>query len=320
VSIAHWTTALLLAGLAGGAGAQAALTARDRQRYPPPGRLVPTCRHPTHILVRDGGPGPTVLLEAGMGSFSSNWHWVQEELAGVLRTISYDRPGLGWSPPRNTRHDAVTIARHLRAVLDQAGIEPPYVVAGHSFGGLPARAFADLYPTDTVGLVLVDASHPDQWARWPVRHADRLIAMSQRVMSVLAWLGLLRILDLSRAISAGLPERQVAELRAFSATSACAATEAAQMRAWPESRAQLAAARPLDGLPLAVIGVSEQPRGGQLLTALQAELAQLTPDATYDVVQGATHESLISDRKHARVVADTIAAVARRAVAARTKG
>jgi hypothetical protein len=137
---------------------------------------------------------------------------------------------------------------------------------------------------------------------------------------VLAWLGLLRVLDLSRAISAGLPERQVAELRAFSATPACAATEAAQMRAWPESRARLATARPLDGRPLAVIGVSEQPRGGELLTALQAELAQLTPDATYDVVQGATHESLIADRKHARVVADTIAAVARRAAAAPTKG
>ena len=75
------------------------------------------------------------------------------------------------------------------------------------------------------------------------------------------------------------------------------------------SREQLNAAQPLGDLPLAVLAVSEQPVGGELLTALQRELAELTENASFEVVQGASHESLISNREHARVVAKTIKAV-----------
>jgi pimeloyl-ACP methyl ester carboxylesterase len=191
------------------------------------------------------------------------------------------------------------------------------VLAGHSFGGLPVRAFADLYPELTAGLILVDASHPDQWVRWPTPHADRIIEVSQRVFGWLGWFGLLRALHLARGISAGLPARQAAELRAGAALPGCAATESAQMRCWSVSRQQLNAAVPLGDLPLAVIGVSEQPVGGELLTALQRELAELTENASFEIVQGATHESLISDREHARVVARTILTVVE-AAASRT--
>ena len=197
----------------------------------------------------------------------------------------------------------------LRDALREAAIEPPYVLAGHSFGGLPVRAFADLYPELTAGLVLVDASHPDQWVRWPTPHADKILEVSQRIFGWLGWLGVLRALHLSRGISAGLPARQIAELRAGAALPGFAATEAAQMRSWSVSREQLNAAQPLGDLPLAVLAVSEQPVGGELLTALQRELAELTENASFEVVQGASHESLISEREHARIVAKTIQAV-----------
>ena len=88
-----------------------------------------------------------------------------------------------------------------------------------------------------------------------------------------------------------------------------AATEAAQMRSWSVSREQLNAAQPLRDLPVAVLTVSEQPVGGELLTALQRELAELTKTASFQVVQGASHESLVSEREHARIVAKTIQAV-----------
>jgi pimeloyl-ACP methyl ester carboxylesterase len=302
------------AAMSSAAAVQQALTVRDRRRYPPPGLLININGHPMHLQVR--GPdtaGPTVVLEAGMGSFSPNWYWVQQELAASVRSVAYDRAGLGWSRPSRRPRDAQTIAGELRDALREAGIEPPYVLAGHSFGGLPVRAFADLYPALTAGLVLVDASHPDQWVRWPTSHADRMIEVSQRILGWLGWFGVLRALHLARGISAGLPARQAAELRAGAALPGCAATEAAQMRCWSISREQLNAAAPLGELPLAVIGVSEQPVGAELLTALQRELAQLTADASFEIVQGATHESLISDREHARVVADTIQAVVRKA-------
>jgi pimeloyl-ACP methyl ester carboxylesterase len=183
----------------------------------------------------------------------------------------------------------------------------PYVLAGHSFGGLPVRAFAQLYPAETAGLVLVDASNPDQWLRWPVRHADTMIATSQRVTAALARIGLLRVVDLSRTISAGLPDRPVAELRARSALPAASAVEAEQMAAWPTSRAQLVS--DLGTLPLVVLGVTEQPRGAETLTALQAELPGLSTRSVRRVVDGATHESLVAHREHALAVAAAIRAV-----------
>ena len=263
-----------------------------------------------HLQVR--GPdtnGPTVVLEAGMGSFSPNWHWVQEELALTVRNVAYDRAGLGWSRPSGRQRDAQTIAMELRDALREAGLEPPYVLAGHSFGGLPVRAFADLYPELTAGLVLVDASHPDQWVRWPTPHADQILEVSQRIMGWLSWFGLLRLLNSSRRITAGLPSQQAAELRAGAALPGYAATEAAQTRSWSVSREQLNVAAPLGELPLAVIAVSEQPVGGELLTALQRELAKLTENASFQIVQGASHESLISTREYSRVVAKTILSV-----------
>jgi pimeloyl-ACP methyl ester carboxylesterase len=308
----RWGRAAMLAATAmcSAAGVQQVLTVRDRRRYPAPGLLVHVDGRQIHLQVRGAeSDGPTVVLEAGMGSFSPNWYWVQEELAPVVRSVSYDRAGLGWSRRSRRPRDAQTIAMELRDALREAAIEPPYVLAGHSFGGLPVRAFADLYPELTAGLVLVDASHPDQWVRWPTPRADRILEISQRVFGWLGWLGVLRALNLSRGISAGLPARQAAELRAGAALPGFAATEAAQIRSWSVSREQLNAAAPLGTLPLAVLAVSEQPVGGELLTALQHELAQLTEDASFEIVQGASHESLISDQKHARVVARTILGV-----------
>jgi pimeloyl-ACP methyl ester carboxylesterase len=308
----RWRKAALLAAAAMGSAAtvQQVLTVRDRRRYPAPGLLVHVDGRRIHLQVRGAdSDGPTVVLEAGMGSFSPNWHWVQEDLAPVVRSVSYDRAGLGWSRRSRRPRDAQTIAMELRDALQEAAIEPPYVLAGHSFGGLPVRAFADLYPELTAGLVLVDASHPDQWVRWPTPHAERILEVSQRIFGWLGWLGVLRALNLSRGITAGLPARQAAELRAGAALPGFAATEAAQMRSWSVSREQLNAAGPLGDLPLAVLAVSEQPLGGELLTALQRELAELTQGSSFEVVQGASHESLISNREHARVVARTIEAV-----------
>jgi pimeloyl-ACP methyl ester carboxylesterase len=310
----RWRSAALLAAAATGSAAavQQVLTVRDRRRYPAPGLLIHVDGRQIHLQVRGAdSDGPTVVLEAGMGSFSPNWYWVQEELAPVVRSLSYDRAGLGWSRRSRRPRDAQTIAMELRDALREAAIEPPYVLAGHSFGGLPVRAFADLYPDLTAGLVLVDASHPDQWVRWPTPQADRILEVSQRIFGWLGWLGVLRALNLSRGIAAGLPARQAAELRAGAALPGFAATAAAQIRSWSVSREQLNAAAPLGALPLAVLAVTEQPRGGELLTALQRELAELTKDATFQVVQGASHESLIANRDHARVVAKTIEAVVR---------
>lgn len=307
-----WSTVGLLAaaGLAGYV-AQRAAAQRDELRFPPPGRTVDAGGFRMHLDVRGENPEkPTVVLEAGLGSFSPNWHWVQEPLAEHLRVVAYDRAGLGWSDPSTAPRDAATMASELHTALRAAGIDGPYVLAGHSFGGLVVRAFAGLYRSETAGLVLVDASHPDQWARWPVPQAHRLQVLSLSVSAALARIGLFRIVDAFGAVSEGLPERQVAELNAGFVRPSTSATEAAQMREWEAStRPFLDRAAPLGDLPLAVIGVGVQPMGAATLTALQEELPGLSTNSSRRVIADATHEALIAHRDHADAVATAILAV-----------
>ena len=111
------------------------------------------------VFLRCIGEGaPTVVLEAGAGLDSSDWAPIQDEVARETRVCSYDRPGLGRSEalPDDGLADE-DVAPHLRSVLEKAGEEPPFVLAGHSMGGLYVRLFAAEYPGDVAGLVLVDS-------------------------------------------------------------------------------------------------------------------------------------------------------------------
>lgn len=294
-----------------GYAAQRAATRQDERRFPPPGRMVDIGGLGLHLDVRGDDRGkPTVVLEAGLGSFSPNWHWVQLALADELRVVSYDRAGLGWSDPSPEPRDARTMANELHTALHLAGITGPYVLAGHSFGGLVVRAFADAYRPEMAGLVLVDASHPDQWARWPVPCAHRLQVLSLTVMAALARVGLFRVANPFGAVSAGLPAQQVAELNARFAVPQTSAVEAQQMREWERTtRPLLHRAAPLGDLPLAVIGVGVQPLGAETLDALQRELPRLSTNSARRVIADATHESLIAERGNATRVADAILAV-----------
>jgi pimeloyl-ACP methyl ester carboxylesterase len=134
---------------------------RDRRRFPPKGALVDIGGRGLHLKVQGKGqPGPTVILDSGMVSFSSNWTWVQPEVAKVAPVVAYDRAGLGWSDPAPQPRDAGQSARELHAALQASAIRGPYVLAGHSSGGLAARAFAALYRDEVAGMVMVDGSIP----------------------------------------------------------------------------------------------------------------------------------------------------------------
>jgi pimeloyl-ACP methyl ester carboxylesterase len=308
-----WRGASVLAGglaaLAGvGLASQAVAAARDRRAYPPPGRLVDVGGHRLHLHVA-GEPRdrPTVVLDAGIGSCSVHWAWVQAELAPSVRVVAYDRAGLGWSDRGPRPRDAGRSADELRAALRVAGLAGPFVVAGHSYGGLVVRALADRYPEDVAGMVLVDASHPDQWAHIPASRGGRLVAWGNRLTGVLARLGVWRLLDPAPGLSAGLPPRAAAELRAHLARPGPWAASADALAVWERlSRPQVNAARPLGALPLAVLSVTEQPAYAAVLTALQAALPSLSSNSVHWTVPGATHEGLVSRREHAMVVADAI--------------
>jgi pimeloyl-ACP methyl ester carboxylesterase len=300
----------VLAGV--GASTQALASRRDRDRYPPPGELVNIGGHRLHLQVAgERGSFPTTILEAGIGSFSSNWAWVRDELARDGRVVTYDRAGLGWSDRGSASLDAGTAAGQLHAALRAADVGPPYLLAGHSYGGLVIRMFADKYRDEVVGMVLVDSSHPDQWVHIRASREGRTVALGNRMTAALAHLGLLRLLHAERSFIAGLPPREYAEMRAYLARPQGWSVAADTLLAWRRlSRQQVNATRPLGDLPLAVLSVTEQDKYADVLTRLQSELATLSSNCRHVTVEGATHYTLVSERRHAAVVTAAIRAVA----------
>jgi pimeloyl-ACP methyl ester carboxylesterase len=108
-----------------------------------------------------GTGSPTVVLDAGSPETSAAWRWVQPAIARVTRVCSYDRAGLGQSAPapEGMPRSALTQARELHELLARAGVAGPYVVVGHSWGGLIAQVFAHTYPRVVAGAVLLDATN-----------------------------------------------------------------------------------------------------------------------------------------------------------------
>ena len=131
-----------------------------------PGRLVDIGGHRLHIHCTGEGT-PTIIFDSGVGGFSLEWSRIQSALAQRTRVCSYDRAGYGWSDPGPLPRTSERITRELHTLLLRAGVAGPYIIAGHSFGGYNAQLFASNYPNETAGLVLIDASHPEQIERLP---------------------------------------------------------------------------------------------------------------------------------------------------------
>ncbi|HMD75932.1 MAG TPA: alpha/beta hydrolase [Terracidiphilus sp.] len=135
----------------------------DRRRFAGSGRWVTIGRGHRLYLLEKGTGGPTVLFESGIAATNLNWFHVQEKVSRFTGTASYDRGGLGWSSPCRTARTPGNIAVELHAMLQGAGIKPPYILVGHSFGGLVMRRYALLYPGDVASVLLVDPMRCEEW-------------------------------------------------------------------------------------------------------------------------------------------------------------
>jgi pimeloyl-ACP methyl ester carboxylesterase len=157
--------AVAACGLAS-AAYQAIAEARDRRRHPPPGRLVDVGGYRLHITC-EGEGSPAVIICPALGATTSAWREVQRQVARETTVCVYDRAGLGYSDSPKDHRTVTRMAAELHTLLHNAGIRPPYVLAGHSLGGLAARVFTRLYPDEVAGLALIDSSHPEQPKRLP---------------------------------------------------------------------------------------------------------------------------------------------------------
>lgn len=155
---------LLLLFVPGSASPQ---TKRPRPAVPPAQEYrIDVGGHKLHIACRGVGK-PPVIIEAGLGRSGAEWESVQVALASTTRVCVYDRAGLGQSDtPASGRRSAQLMVTELRVLLSRARVLGPFVLVGHSFGGLLVRLFASRYPLDTIGMVLVDSAHEDEIARF----------------------------------------------------------------------------------------------------------------------------------------------------------
>lgn len=115
------------------------------------------------VMTRSGIGVPTVLLETGLGAESVEWSVVQRAIAPLATVVRYDRAGRGASDAAHGPRSAIDLVEDLSLLLRRARISPPYVLVGHSLGGLLVRLFADRYRSEVAGVVLVDSMHEDQF-------------------------------------------------------------------------------------------------------------------------------------------------------------
>ena len=153
----HARRCLTLGALRVFAGSHVARAQDTLKAPPPPGQLVDIGGRRLHLQCTGSGT-PTVVVESGSSSFSIEWAPVQEKVATFTRICSYDRAGFAWSdrgPEENTVEETVD---DLHLLLRSASVIGPYVLVGHSIGGMYVRAYQRRYPEEVAGLVLVDAT------------------------------------------------------------------------------------------------------------------------------------------------------------------
>lgn len=232
---------------------------RDRQQHPPRGRLVDVGGYRLHLEVTGKGT-PTIILDSSMG-VGLDWAAVQPDLAEHTKVVSYDRAGFGWSDPGPRPRRCSTMVRELRTALDRAGIDGPYILVGHVFGGMVMRLFASRYPEDVCAVVLADALHPDKAEHLPeaFHTYEEDVLRSFNRLRLVAPFGVIRLVG-----TLGLSDELTKDLEMLP-KDVRPAVEAAMYRAehwrtayaehvdWPKSADDIAQASDLGDLPLTVL-------------------------------------------------------------------
>lgn len=145
----------------------------------PPGQLVDLGGYQLHFQVMGTGE-KTIVIEPGTGSWSLHWLAFQQALSKEFRVVTYDRAGYGWSEASPFARTAVNMADELKLGLSELGIDGPYILLGHSYGGLIMRTFTKKYPELTTALILADAASENQFERLPGEVGQLLLVVKQQ--------------------------------------------------------------------------------------------------------------------------------------------
>jgi pimeloyl-ACP methyl ester carboxylesterase len=136
----------------------------DARKFPAPGVIVNTSRGSMHARQMGSG-GPAIVLESGIAASSLNWSILQPQLADFAATYSYDRPGFGWSAQTRRKCTSQEMSEDLHAVVSALKVPTPYVLVGHSYGAFILRVYAQRFPEELAGIILVDPLTPEEWIK-----------------------------------------------------------------------------------------------------------------------------------------------------------
>ena len=290
---------LLLIAVAGAAGTIAA--ASSSTPAPTTGRTYLVNGHHLYLSCVGSG-GPTVVLFNGLGEWTPNWAWVQENVSHMTRVCAFDRAGEGWSGGMAVREDGHQLASDLHALLRVAQVPGPYVLAGHSVGGTYVLVYAGQYPSQVAGVALIDSATPFQFDLsdyrtfyWMFTRASALLPVAARTIIGRIALG---------SGFASLPPKARDAARAFNRSPRQLVASRIEFLELRTVFNQAKALRTLNGKPLAVLSASVGEMHGW--PKAQDRLAQLSTKSVHRTVPGATHAALLEDKTFARVTTRAI--------------
>lgn len=294
----------VLAIVSVGGGYETVRSASDED-YAMPGNLVDVGAHRLHLNCTGSG-SPTVVLQAGGGEMSSAFGWIAPAVAEETRVCVYDRASHGWSETSDTAQDGAEIAADLHALLERGQVPGPYVLAGHSFGGLYTLTFAALYPDEVAGMVLVDTTAPasEPAPRSPISDDASPDAMDR----VSALLGTTARIGLGRLVSGSdfgdLPSQSRDEMRAAAATEPHLRGTLEEYLKASTSGGQAAWLEDFGSKPLVVLTADVGTDAAWV--ERREQLATLSDESEHRLIEGADHSALIHDEAHAAATSDAI--------------
>jgi pimeloyl-ACP methyl ester carboxylesterase len=268
-----------------------------------PGQLVDVGGHQLHIDCTGTG-SPTVVLEGGLGEPSTMMaSWIAPGVAPTTRVCVYDRAGRGWSESADEPQDGVATATDLHTLLERAGEPAPYVLAGHSAGGIYVLNFANLFPTDVAGVVLLDSMHPQQYERvpaWPGFY--EMFRRASAVMPSLSRLGVMRLVNDTQF--GNLPSPQREQERAFLSTPRHNRSVRDEFHTIRTAMGQAGALQTLGDIPLIVVTAERGQDSGWI--EAQDDLLTLSSNSAHRFLPDATHDMVVGDEATARESSDAV--------------
>jgi pimeloyl-ACP methyl ester carboxylesterase len=290
---ARWLLFAVLAVLAiaaVGGGYETVRESLDARAYPPPGQLVDVGGHRLHLHCTGSG-SPTVVLEPGQGGVAADLAWITPAVAHHTTVCVYDRAGRGWSDATDNPQDGAQIAADLHTLLHRARVPGPYVLAGHSFGGLYVQAFAAQYPNEVAGLVLLDSTAPKPGPTLPASTSDTVFGRVTALVPAVAHLGAGRLI--AQASYGDLPSGVQGEARANASLARNLGSYIDEFVEANTAMQQAAALTNLHGKPLIVLSADTGNDAGW--DQKQDHMAALSTNSRHRVAHATTHDSMVSD-------------------------